>query len=55
MALVAKKLKTADIDGKDLMPVQRAVCDNRRNVLPPVPKNVSDVRNAVDGVEHVIY
>ena len=33
------------------MVVQRAVCDNRRKVLPTVPKHVSDVHNAVDSVE----
>jgi hypothetical protein len=46
-------LKTADIDGKGLMVVQTAVRDDRRKVLPPVPKNVSDVHNAVDSVEHL--
>jgi hypothetical protein len=44
-------LKTTDIDGKSLMVEQRAVCDNRRKVLPTVPKHVSDVHNAVDSVE----
>jgi hypothetical protein len=37
------------------MVVQRAVCDNRRRVLPTVPKNISDVHNAVEGVRHVNY
>jgi hypothetical protein len=32
------------------MLVQRAVCNNRRKVLP---KNVSDVHNAVNTVQHV--
>jgi hypothetical protein len=45
-------LKTTDIDGIGLMVVQRAVCDNRRKALP---KNVSDVHNAVEGVQHVNY
>jgi hypothetical protein len=48
-------LKTTDIDGKGLMVVQRAVWDNRRKVLPTVSKNVSDVHNAVEGVQHVNY
>ena len=48
-------LKTTDIDGKGLMVVQGAVCDNRRKALPTVPKNVSDVHNAVEGVQHVNY
>ena len=41
------------IDGKDLMLVRRAVWDSRRKVLPPVPKTVSDVHDAVDSVQHV--
>ena len=35
------------------MVVQTAVCANRHKVLLPVPKNVSDVHNAVDSVEYV--
>ena len=46
-------MKTADIDGKGLMVVQSAVWDNRCKVLPTVPRNVSDVHNVVESVEHV--
>jgi hypothetical protein len=46
-----KLLKTTDIDDKGLMVVQTAVWDNRRKVLPTVPKHVFDVHNAVDSVE----
>jgi hypothetical protein len=35
------------------MLVRRAVWDSRRKMLPPVPKTVSDVHDAVDSVEHV--
>ena len=35
------------------MVVQRAVRDNRRKALPPVPKHVSDVQNPVESVGHV--
>ena len=35
------------------MVVRRAVWENRRKVLPPLPRNLYDFHNAVDSVEHV--
>ena len=36
-----------------VLPLQSAVWDNRRKVLPTVQRNLSDVHNFVEGVEHV--
>jgi hypothetical protein len=54
-ALFVKKVKFADIDGKDLMLVRRAVWYNRRKVLPPVQNNLSDFHKTVDRVQHITY
>ena len=37
------------------MLVRKAVWYNRRKLLPPVPKNISDVHDAVDSVHHVTH